>query len=390
LSTQALDLNNSDRGELTAQSVRYPTEIDTIVADQTAASPLVKKKLRKLMSTGLIAAIVLVAVAVAVGIGVKTVSYFKTVASINVDRTAPEEKAGVPPRHAAVAVPQQPTDNTVSASETPVPDVLKAVPQMLKQKPAEEIIDSDKKSAPANPMPTVVSSPLPGIKPFPEAKPKIQNKPTTKGFADLTPNKTSRAFQPTTLELASAALKQQNFKMAIELLEADRSRDARNSQKTKELYSKALVGQAGRTMKKSPSEAEGLLRIAVENDPGNVRAHFNLGKVYTQTKVYALAIDAYQKAVTLNPNFSDAIFNLGFIYAETGKYKEAEKLFARVVRLKPSYLDKALFNLAMVQEKLGKEKESLAILQKAAAVRPENQKVRAYLKQAENGVKESP
>jgi Tfp pilus assembly protein PilF len=190
--------------------------------------------------------------------------------------------------------------------------------------------------------------------------------------------------------LASAALKQQNFKTAIELLEADRSRDAPNSQKTKELYSKALVGRAGRIMKKSPSEAEGMLRKAVEADPRNVRAHFYLGKIYTQTKEYALAIDAYQNAVTLNPNFSDAFFNLGFIYAATGKYKEAEKLFTRVVRLKPSYLDKALFNLALVQEKLGKEQESLANLQKAAAVRPENQKVRAYLKQVENGTKESP
>jgi tetratricopeptide (TPR) repeat protein len=261
---------------------------------------------------------------------------------------------------------------------------------MLKRQSAEEIIDPKRENAPPNPMSAVVASPSLGKTPSPEAKPNMQNKPPPPGSAELMPKKTSQEFQPANLELAAAALEQQNFKTAIELLEAYRSRDAQSSLKAKELYSKALVGRAGQIMKKSPAEAEGMMRKAVEADPKNVRAYFNLGKIYTQTKEYALAIDAYRDAIALNPNFSDAFFNLGFIYATTGKYKEAERFFTQVVQLKPSYLDKALFNLALVQEKLGKKQESLANLQDAAAARPENQKVRAYLKHVESGVEESP
>ena len=90
---------------------------------------------------------------------------------------------------------------------------------------------------------------------------------------------------------------------------------------------------------------------------------------------------AYRKAVGLDPDLADALFNLGFIYASTGMYEDAEKMFARAVRTHPPYLDKALFNLAMVQQKLGKKEESRTNLEKAVAVKPDNQKAQTYLKQ---------
>ena len=49
----------------------------------------------------------------------------------------------------------------------------------------------------------------------------------------------------------------------------------------------------------------------------------------------------------------------------------------RAVDLKPAYLDKALFNLAVVRQKIGKHQDSLAALEAAVAIRPENQKAQA-------------
>jgi len=326
--------------------------------DPTASK--VQRSRRKLIPLGLAVAIVLLVVAV--GIGVNTKWNVKPDESIQVDQISHEKKAANPDFRASQDVPE-------------------ATTQMLKQEPDQKGTKLEKETAPADLTSTVPENVELVKKSSPEKKATKQNKATKPPSAKRTLKKMAKAPQPTKLKLAIAALEQQNFKKAIELFEADRSRDTGNSQKTGELYSKALVGQAGQIMKKFPSAAEDMLRKAVKAYPENVRAYFTLGKIYTGKKKYNRAIDAYQKAVALDPELADAIFNLGFIHATIGKYKEAEDFFARVVRLKPSYLDKALFNLALVQEKLGKKQESLANLKEAVAVRPKNQKVRAYLNQ---------
>ncbi|MDZ7582610.1 MAG: tetratricopeptide repeat protein [Deltaproteobacteria bacterium] len=184
---------------------------------------------------------------------------------------------------------------------------------------------------------------------------------------------------PSVLDLVKGALAQKNYQLALELLEA--TRNPERLPEFKPLYAQALAGKAARLLETSPLEAEQMLRNAIALDSKNVEAHFFLGKVYTRLKDYAQAIEAYQKAVDLDPVLSDALFNLGFIYASTGMYDSAEKMFARVVRTNPPYLDKALFNLAMVQQKLGKKEESRASLEKALAAKPDNQKAQTYLQQ---------
>ena len=49
------------------------------------------------------------------------------------------------------------------------------------------------------------------------------------------------------------------------------------------------------------------------------------------------------------------------------------------VQLNPPYLGKSLFNLAVVQQKLGKKEQSLANLEKAVAMMPQNEKAAAFL-----------
>jgi tetratricopeptide (TPR) repeat protein len=179
--------------------------------------------------------------------------------------------------------------------------------------------------------------------------------------------------------LAKGALAQKNYQLALEILDATRTPDG--LPEFKPLYAQALVGRAGRLLEKSPLEAETMLRKASALDSKNVDSYFVLGKLYTRSKDYARAIEAYQKAVDLDPDLADALFNLGFIYASTGLYEDAEKMFAQAVRTHPPYLDKALFNLAMVQQKLGKQEESRINLEKAVAVKPDNQKAQTFLKQ---------
>ena len=127
-----------------------------------------------------------------------------------------------------------------------------------------------------------------------------------------------------------------------------------------------------------------LLSKAIEADPENAEAHFDLGRLYIKSKNYPKAIKAYQEAANLNHRPSDAFYNLGFIYASIEDFANAEKMFIHVVDLKPPYIDKALFNLAVVQQKQGKQKECIENLEKAIINNPKNQRVQQYLNQLKN------
>ncbi len=212
----ALGESNSVRTRVQAKNVKNATY-------QKATAFMVKKSQLKLTVIGLLAAIVLVAF---VGsIDLKMGSKVKTATSRRADRVTFEEKTNFPARRDTLAELQQPTDNAESVSEKPVQDAPKAATKLQRQQPAEEIIAYNKEHAPGSPKPMIVANPSLKDSRSLEAESNEQKKPAAKGPAEFTPQKITKEFRPTTLELATAALIQQNFETAIELLEADRSLD---------------------------------------------------------------------------------------------------------------------------------------------------------------------
>lgn len=193
-------------------------------------------------------------------------------------------------------------------------------------------------------------------------------------------NDKPKANKPVVLEqLAKEELNNKNYKRSVELFEDIIAQDPLTIQKVKGYYSQALRGQAGSLLGINPRESERLLVKAIEIDPQNAEAHFDLGKLYTRSKDYPKAIKAYQNAADLNYRSVDTFFNLGFIYAEKKDYMNAEKMFLLVTDSRTDYLDKALFNLAVVQQKQGKTNQCIKHLEKALNINPENQRVRTYL-----------
>lgn len=185
---------------------------------------------------------------------------------------------------------------------------------------------------------------------------------------------------PDNTELAEAALAEKKYQTALALLEAAQQEQTATA-RTAAFYSRALVGLAEEILAESPGEALAMLDKAVAADPANAFAYFGLGKIYGRQKEYARAIDAYRHVLRLDPGMPEAYFNLGFIYATTERYELAEEMFASVVRMNPDFLDKALFNLAVVQHKRGENKQSVANMEKALKIRPDDRKVQAYLDQ---------
>ena len=91
------------------------------------------------------------------------------------------------------------------------------------------------------------------------------------------------------------------------------------------------------------------------------------------------AIEAYQKAIELDPELPDAYFNLGYIYGINKNYPQAEEMYQQVVKLRPSYLDEALFNLALIQEKQGRRKQGLENLERALQINSKNEMAQKLL-----------
>jgi tetratricopeptide (TPR) repeat protein len=58
---------------------------------------------------------------------------------------------------------------------------------------------------------------------------------------------------------------------------------------------------------------------------------------------YQDAIEKFEKAIELEPNYVDAYLNLGIILSEIGKYKESIEKFKKVTNLDDSSIE-AYFN----------------------------------------------
>ncbi len=93
-------------------------------------------------------------------------------------------------------------------------------------------------------------------------------------------------------------------------------------------------------------------RIAAEEqvvaqDPRNVRAWIDLGNDYFDSRQPQKAIDAYGKALALQPNDPDVLTDQGVMYRDLGAYDKAILNFKKANEIDPKHLQSA-FNLGVV------------------------------------------
>jgi Flp pilus assembly protein TadD len=87
--------------------------------------------------------------------------------------------------------------------------------------------------------------------------------------------------------------------------------------------------------KKEYSAAEPLLQQVTSKNPGNYRAWFDLGYVYTATGRKPEAIEAYRKSISAKPDVFESNLNLGLLLAQTSS-PDAEQFLRAATQLKPS------------------------------------------------------
>jgi Flp pilus assembly protein TadD len=117
---------------------------------------------------------------------------------------------------------------------------------------------------------------------------------------------------------------------------------------------------------------------ATVQQPGNARAHANLGVALARRGDLHAAIPHYEEALKLQPLDPLTQNNLGLALAAGGRHEEAISHYREAVRLRPGYAN-ARINLANLLDEAGRSAEAIGHYQEALHVEPENVLGRANL-----------
>ena len=97
---------------------------------------------------------------------------------------------------------------------------------------------------------------------------------------------------------------------------------------------------------------------------------FYLGYVYVESGKYKEAIDSFEQALRIKPDYAEVHYNLGYVYVKLGKYKDAIDSYKQAIRIKPD-LEMAHNNLGIAYDDLGKYKESIESFKQAIRINPD-------------------
>src|SRR6266576_3411561 len=121
--------------------------------------------------------------------------------------------------------------------------------------------------------------------------------------------------------------------------------------------------------------AESLLKKAIQRDPKNYQAWFDLGFVYNRLRRTEDSIHAYRQSVAAKPDVFESNLNLGLMLARSNS-PEAEQFLRAAARLKPTdHVEegqaRAWLSLGHILEST-KPDDALDAYQKAAALTPKD------------------
>ncbi len=109
---------------------------------------------------------------------------------------------------------------------------------------------------------------------------------------------------------------------------------------------------------------------ALQIAPQNVSAMTNLGAALAKRGKDAAAMELYQRALGINPQFWAATVNVGYIYFGREEYQEAARYFVRACSLDPTDGDQFAY-LGMTLLRLGKLKEAEGAVRFALLMHPQ-------------------
>ena len=118
---------------------------------------------------------------------------------------------------------------------------------------------------------------------------------------------------------------------------------------------------------------------ALNKDYPNEPLLINISGVCYQAQGFTnRALESYQHAIRIKPDYVDALYNLGNIFREDGQLDDAIKSYEKVIGIKPDY-DDAQFNLGVSLQILGQVDKAIDHYEMALLSIPNNTGIRINL-----------
>ncbi len=131
----------------------------------------------------------------------------------------------------------------------------------------------------------------------------------------------------------------------------------------------AVLSESLRESPLSPEEPE---PVVVEVPDGSASDWNELGNAYLKDRNFDAAIEAYKKAIELDPRDGQPYSNLGFIYYHLGKFQVAILLYKKSIDLLNSQQDKAISwnRLGDAYRRIGDYKNAMTAYQTSSEIVP--------------------
>ncbi|MFA4829377.1 MAG: tetratricopeptide repeat protein [Thermodesulfovibrionales bacterium] len=112
-------------------------------------------------------------------------------------------------------------------------------------------------------------------------------------------------------------------------------------------------------------------QIALRINPNYIEAYYNLGNAYKDKGLTDMAIEYYQIALRINPNYAEAHSNLGVAYKDNGLQDMAIEHYQIALRINPEIIE-AYNNLGVAYKAKGLTDMAIEYYQIALRINPDN------------------